>query len=135
MPDEQPTPDEPQETNVTQPAGQKPGLLAAILNRHMRYPSAYGWLLLLSALDVMLTWIILHYFMGAEVNPIARAVIDIWGLNGMIIYKFALITLFILICEGVGSLRDSAGRTLSRVSLLIASVPVVWSLFLLSDVS
>ena len=65
----------------------------------------------------------------------AEAVIDEWGLNGMIIYKFALITLFILICEVVGTLRDPAGRMLSRISLLIAAVPVVWSLILLSGVS
>lgn len=103
-----------------------------LLNRHMRYPNAYAWLLLLSALDVMLTWVLLHFPEGYEANPIAAAVIDRWGLEGMVVYKFLLITVFILICEGVGSLRDTTGRALSRISLLIAAVPVVWSLFLLS---
>lgn len=106
--------------------------LPALLNRHMRYPNAYAWLLLLSALDVMLTWVLLHFPEGYEANPIAAAVIDRWGLEGMVVYKFVLITVFILICEGVGSLRDTTGRALSRISLLIAAVPVVWSLFLLS---
>ena len=114
-------------------AAAKPSGLAGLnlLNRHLRYPNAYLWLLLLSALDVMLTWTIFH-FGGSEANPVAEAVIDQWGLEGMIIYKFSLITLFILICEGVGSLRETTGRMLSRLSIAIAAVPVVWSLILLT---
>ena len=103
-----------------------------LFNRHLRYPSAYLWLVLLSALDVMLTWTI-FYAGGTEANPIAEAVIDQWGLNGMIVYKFALIGVFILICEGVGTLRDTTGRMLSRLSIAIAAVPVVWSLILLTQ--
>lgn len=102
----------------------------ALLNRHLRYPNAYTWLLLMSAMDVMLTWIILH-LEGREVNPVANWVLSRWALNGIIFYKFALILTFIGICEVVGSMRDSTGRTLSRVSVMIAMIPVVWSLFLL----
>ena len=101
-----------------------------LLSRHMHYPNAYVWLLLFSALDVMLTWVIL-LFGGAEANPVAERVIDRWGLNGMIIYKFALIVFFITICEVVGSLRENTGWVLSRISVMIAAVPVVWALFLL----
>lgn len=103
----------------------------ALLNHHLRYPSAYAWLLLFSALDVILTWIIIN-FGGSEANPVADAVIDEWGLDGMVIYKFVLITVFIVICEAVGALRDTTGRTLSLLSIAIACVPVAWSLFLLA---
>ncbi len=103
-------------------------------NHTLRYPYVYLWLLLLSAMDVLLTWTLFHQ--GAyEANPIAEYVIDRWQLNGMILYKFALITLFILICEVVGALRDATGRLLSRISILIAAVPVVWSLLLLARVA
>lgn len=105
--------------------------LVGLINRRMHYPNTYVWLLLFSALDIMLTWVILH-LRGQEVNPLARAVIDKWALNGMIIYKFALIIFFIMMCEIVGSLRMETGRMLSRTSVAIASVPVVWSLFLLA---
>lgn len=101
-----------------------------LLMRHMRYPNAYAWLLLLSSMDIMLTWVIL-LFGGSEVNPVARKVIDHFSLTGMIIYKFALIVFFITICEVVGTLRDSTGWMLSRVSVLIACVPVVWAMYLL----
>lgn len=96
----------------------------------MRYPNAYVWLLFFSALDIMLTWVIFSNG-GHEVNPIAEKVIFRWGLDGMIVYKFVLVTFFILICETVGKLRDSTGKTLSKVGVLIAAFPVCWSLLLL----
>lgn len=129
-PDEHP-PSTPPEPDDDRAASRRATWSGLILDRHMRYPGAYVWLLLFSSLDVILTWLILN-FGGREVNPIARRVIDHWGLNGMIVYKFVLITLFILICEVIGSHRDSTGQTLSRVSVVIAATPVVWSLVLLS---
>jgi hypothetical protein len=102
-----------------------------LLTRHMRYPNSYVWLLLFSSMDIMLTWVIL-LFGGSEVNPIARQVIDLFGLPGMIIYKFALIVFFIAICEVVGTLRDSTGWLLSKFSVMIACVPVCWAMYLLA---
>jgi len=102
-----------------------------LLSREMHYPNAYAWLLLLSSMDIMLTWVIL-LFGGSEVNPIARWIIDHFSLTGMIIYKFALIVFFITICEIVGTLRDSTGWLLSRLSVLIACVPVFWAMYLLA---
>ena len=105
--------------------------LMYLLHRQMRYPNSYAWLLLLSSMDIMLTWVIL-LFGGSEVNPIARWIIDHYNLMGMIIYKFALIVFFISICEIVGTLRDSTGWLLSKVSVMIACVPVVWAMYLLA---
>ena len=102
-----------------------------LLSRHMRYPNAYAWLLLLSSMDIMLTWVIL-LFGGNEVNPVARWVIDHFELPGMIVYKFVLIVFFITICEVVGTLRDITGWLLSRFSVLIACVPVFWAMYLLA---
>ena len=97
----------------------------------MHYPNTYAWLLLLSSMDIMLTWTIL-LFGGSEVNPLARKIIDLYGLPGMIIYKFVLIVFFITICEIVGTLRDSTGWLLSKLSVIIACVPVVWAMYLLA---
>jgi len=105
-----------------------------LFTRTMHYPNAYTWLLLLSAMDIMLTWVILS-FGGGEVNPLARWIIDHWQLTGMITYKFSLILFFIMICEIVGTLRDTTGLMLSRFSVCIAMVPVVWSLVLLARFS
>jgi len=102
-----------------------------LLTRHMHYPNAYAWLLLLSSMDIMLTWVIL-LFGGSELNPLADQIIDHFGLTGMIIYKFGLIVFFITICEIVGTLRDSTGWLLSRLSVMIACVPVFWAMYLLA---
>lgn len=105
--------------------------LKMLLTRHMRYPNSYAWLLLVSSMDIMLTWTIL-LFGGSEVNPVARWVIDHFNLAGMIIYKFALIVFFICICEIVGTLRDSTGWLLSKASVAIGCVPVFWAMYLLA---
>ena len=111
-----------------------PRKVLGLLGRHMRYPNAYAWLLLLSSMDIMLTWVIL-LFGGDEVNPIARWIIDHYNLTGMIVYKFVLIVFFIIICEIVGTLRDSTGWLLSKFSVVIACIPVVWAMYLLARYS
>ena len=99
-------------------------------NPPMRYPTAYSWFVLVSAMDIMLTWVILH-FGGTEVNPIAARVIDYWGLAGAIGFKFALMLFVIIVCEIVGRSRDPLGRRLALLSVVISSMPVIWSLTLL----
>jgi hypothetical protein len=97
----------------------------------MRYQRAYLWLLLLSAIDVMFTWHILRRG-GDELNPVAKLVIDHWELPGAIAFKFALVLFVIISCEIVGRKRDRLGRTLVGTAIGIATVPVAWSLVLLS---
>ncbi|MEO0476503.1 MAG: DUF5658 family protein [Planctomycetota bacterium] len=127
-PSQQPEPvaasvDLPEQTNANK--------ALSLLTRHMRYPNSYTWLLLLSSMDIMLTWTIL-LFGGSEVNPIALWVIDHFRLPGMIVYKFVLIVFFITICEIVGTLRESTGWLLSKLSVIIACVPVFWAMYLLA---
>jgi len=97
----------------------------------MRYQRAYLWLLLLSAIDVMFTWHILRRG-GDELNPIAKLVIEHWELPGAIAFKFAMVMFVIVSCEIVGRKRDRMGRKLIGAAIGIASVPVAWSLVLLS---
>lgn len=115
----------------TQPPTPAQAVRSLFTNRPMMFPNAYTWLLLFSAMDIMLTWVILRMG-GSEVNAIADAVIGRYGLTGAIVFKFALVLVFVLICEVVGRLRVTSGRTLSRVGVGIAAFPVVWSMFLLA---
>ena len=100
------------------------------LTRPVLYQNTYVWLVFVSALDVMLTWMIL-YLGGREVNGLAAWVIDRFGGVGMVVYKFALVALVIAICEAAGRRRDSAGRGLARFAVAVTCVPVLWSFFLL----
>ena len=97
----------------------------------MRYQTCYVWFIFVSSLDIMLTWLILSKG-GSEVNPVAKLVIDSWGLAGAIGFKFALALFVIVACEVVGRKRDRLGRGLILFGVVVSASPVVYSLFLLT---
>ncbi len=94
------------------------------LLRAARYPQAYVWFIFASALDLMMTWVVL-YFGGREVNVLADFILDRWALPGMVVYKFALVVFVIFICEMVGHYRPRLGLRLSVFAVLITLVPVI----------
>ena len=98
----------------------------------VRYPNTYVWFVFVSAMDIMLTWAILSLG-GEEVNPIARIVIEAWGLPGATLFKFSLALFVILTCEIVGRYRDRLALGLARTSVAVSALPVVYSLGLLAQ--
>jgi uncharacterized membrane protein len=101
----------------------------------MRYQNAYTWLVLVSALDVMLTLVVLVAMNGFEINPVAAAVIHTLGYGWAIIFKFAIVVLVVLICEVVGRMNDRSGRKLARAAVAINSLPVIYTFGLLMIVA
>lgn len=93
----------------------------------MLYPRAYKWFVLISAVDLVLTWFIL-LLGGQEVNVLADAVIAHAGLKGILLYKFCLVILVVLLCEVVGRRRPRLGRKLALGAIAITALPVVLSL-------
>ena len=96
----------------------------------MRYQEPYVWLIFLSSLDIMLTWLILRHG-GEEVNPIAKLVIDTWGLTGAVLFKFGLMLFVIIMCEIIGRKQDRMARMLIYFGVAITGFPPVWSITLL----
>lgn len=96
----------------------------------MRFQELYVWLVFVGSLDIMLTWVILRNG-GEEVNPVAKLVIDAWGLNGAIAFKFALTLFVIVACEAIARVRPVTAHLLIWFGVLISSFPPVWSIFLL----
>lgn len=96
----------------------------------MRFQEHYVWLVFVGSLDIMLTWVILRNG-GEEVNPVAKIVIDGWGLNGAIAFKFALTLFVIVACEAIARVRPTTARLLIWFGVLISSFPPIWSVFLL----
>ena len=95
------------------------------------YPNRYVWLVFLSAADVMLTFVIL-WFDGREVNGVADWILQRFGIGGMAIYKFALVTLAILIIEYVGRQKEPTGRRMAEWAIALTCIPVVVAFTLLS---
>ncbi|HEV2296038.1 MAG TPA: DUF5658 family protein [Tepidisphaeraceae bacterium] len=95
------------------------------------YENHYIWFVLVSALDVMFTWIVLHAG-GREANAIAAAVLNRFGLGGMVVFKFALVILVIVLCETVGRRNRDAGRRLATWAVGLTCVPLVIAVLLLT---
>ena len=95
------------------------------------YPNADLWLVLVSAMDIMLTWLILHLG-GYEANPLAARVIEHYDLWGIVSFKFFLVIVFLLTCEFVGRRRPGVGRAMAYVAVCISAVPVAVAVVLLT---
>lgn len=100
------------------------------INVPMRYPNEYVWLVFVSAMDLIMTWIILVHHGGYESNPIADFMIIRFGSTGLILFKFAIVMFVIIICEIVGRHSEGRGRWLARVGVGISAVPLSVSLFI-----
>ncbi len=90
----------------------------------MLYPDVYVWYIFLAALDLMLTWVVLHLD-GFELNPLAALVIEHGGLPATVTYKFSLVLIVVLVCEIVGQHSESLGRRLAGWAMMVTAVPVV----------
>lgn len=97
----------------------------------LRYPRPYGWLIIVSTLDLVMTWIIIAIHGGTEANPVADLVLSTWGYWGLIIYKFALMTFVVVVCEIVARSRPWLARTLAYFGVAISAIPFFVALYLL----
>jgi hypothetical protein len=105
----------------------------------VRYPGPYVWFVFLSALDIILTYLILHPVLfssdltmsesrGFEANALADWIIRRWDVPGMVVFKFALVVLVVGICELIGRRKDETGRRLAEWAVAITAIPVVVAL-------
>ena len=65
-----------------------------MMTRTVLYPDCYTRFVLVSAMDLMLTWAVLAAG-GSEVNILADWIIRRWGLTGAVVFKFAVVMLVV----------------------------------------
>ena len=116
--------------NMTDTPGEGAGEVPWLSIPPVQFPLGYLIFLCISSMDLILTWSILRLG-GNEVNPVARAVIDQWGLGGAIGFKFSLMLFIVIVCEVLGRRHRRSGRRLVLLANLVSSVPVIWSMVLL----
>jgi hypothetical protein len=97
------------------------------------FPNLYLWLVFFASLDIILTRVIL-FFSGVEMNPIAQMVIEKFGVPGMAVFKFAVVSFVIIVCEIVGRTRRMTAQKLAVFAVLITAFPVVWSCVLVGSI-
>ncbi len=100
--------------------------------------NASSWFLLASAMDVVMTHIVLHFSATGQTsagiiegNPVARWVISHWGLYGMAIFKASLSLLVVAIAHVVWRARPWLGHALLWGGTAVVGSVVVYSIRLL----
>lgn len=105
-----------------EPSDGPPGLW----RRQVLYPDLYTWFVFVSALDVMMTWLVL-YFGGSEVNLFADYIIERYGPGGVVLFKFSPVVFVIVICELVGRHRLDMGRRLASWAIAFPAAAVAFA--------
>lgn len=106
----------------------------------LQYESEISWFVLVSVLDIVLTFLILRYSAEGrtrapliEGNPIARWILQQSGFVGMAVFKLMITGVVCVIAEFVGTHRPGLGAGLLRCGTVIVAGVVVYSVMLLSD--
>lgn len=86
------------------------------------FQNAYVWLVFVSTLDIICTWIVL-WRGGLELNPVAARVIS-YGPKGLVVYKFLFIIFVIFLCEWIGRRNRRAATILIAAAIMLTCVPV-----------
>ena len=120
----------PTRPTITGDASSRPAGSGIFNLPEMAFQELYVWLIFVSSLDIMLTWVILRNG-GEEVNPVANIIIGAWGLNGAILFKFALVLFVIVSCEVISRVRPRTAHLLIWFGVLVSAFPPVWSIVLL----
>ena len=97
----------------------------------MRYENTYVWLIFISCLDIMLTWVVLWHG-GREANAIAAAILRRFGLPGIVLFKLGIVVFLIAICEQIGRRDHQKGHTFARAAVAISVIPVILAIAMLA---
>lgn len=96
----------------------------------LRWPEV--WLFLaLSAVDLVLTYVLIGHFGHQEGNPVARYFVEGWGLKGMVWFKLGLVSIILTISHVVALRQPDQARLVVRLGLLSVAAVVVYSAGLL----
>ena len=92
----------------------------------LRYSVAF---IAVNMLDIVMTMMLLGQGF-TEGNPLARMVIDQWGLEGMIAFKFSSVLLVCLISQIIATTRLETARGVLRLTTVMVLAVVTYSMVL-----
>lgn len=97
---------------------------------HLPLENETLWFILVSALDVFMTYVLIRQPHFREGNPIAAYFLNHWGVKGMVYYKFFMVAFITVITQVIARTRvDIAARILQFATLVVGGV-VIYSLVL-----
>src|SRR5262245_50918526 len=85
--------------------------------------------LILSALDLFLTWRLLREGAGCvyEINPIANALLTSFGMTGLVLYKLGMVVNTLGLCAIISLYRPAASRFVLTFACFVLTGVVVYS--------
>lgn len=87
--------------------------------------------ILVSALDVFMTYILLRYGGFVESNPVAHYFYADWDIAGMAIYKFGAVAVVSIFAQIIAHHKLRTARALLNFASLITACVVIYSFSLL----
>ena len=85
---------------------------------------------LVSALDVFLTYLLLRRPHFVEANVVARYFIDHWGMKGMVYFKFVMVAVVVVLAQVIATQRENTARRLLLFATVVVGAVVVYSVVL-----
>lgn len=89
------------------------------------------WFIFLSFLDVVLTYLLLRTGGFREANGIANWFFSLYGIRGMVYFKFAMVAFIAVIAQFVAQTRPNVARRLLIFGSILVGAVVVYSAYLL----
>lgn len=110
---------------------------APLWRRHLPLEHETAVYVLLSALDVFMTYLLLRSNMGREnglviyeSNPVARFFLHSWGMRGMIYFKFAMVAFVCVVTQVIAARRLETARRVLKIATVVVAGVVIYSLIL-----
>lgn len=108
-----------------------PTMHRSLLTSPVALPDHCVWYVLLSALDIMLTWVVLSAG-GYEVNHVAAMVIDSFGLAGAVLLKMVTVAFVLGVIQLAARSDAKLARTIAMFAVGVSAFPVFSAAFQLA---
>jgi hypothetical protein len=103
---------------------------SSLLGGQLPLESETVWFLLVSALDVFMTYLLLWREGFTEGNPIAAYFLNHWGIKGMVYYKFGMVAFVTVITQIIARTREDIATRLLQFATVVVGGVVIYSLML-----
>ena len=110
--------------DVTSPS---PSLRSLLFGRPLPLERECGLFVLASALDVLMTYLLLLRDDFTESNPIALFFLINWGIAGMVAFKFAMVAVVAAIAQYIAMTKLSLARRVLNFGTLVVAGVVIYS--------
>lgn len=103
---------------------------SSLFRRQLPLEKETVWFVLVSALDVFMTYLLIRQPDFTEGNPVAAYFLNHWGVKGMIYYKFFMVAFVAVIAQVIARSREDIATRLLQFATVVVGGVVIYSLVL-----